>query len=238
MKHTLLSLCMVFLITLTGCKHRPISNSGYDSNPLFRGELNELAILGIDANDSISESDIQLAIQKQGQIKLSRRDKIVLIQSGARFPDDAFLEEIEALYQVIPLSGIPNNRTESPFGNRSNEVDTDPPLDKALRLTAARAGASTVIVYWGILESSRKGFATKSVSWVPIVGSFIPDEDQEMRIRLKAAVIDVATGYWEMLIPEVYEDKQFSTGLSRHQRDQQQVEFLKEKGYRRLIADL
>ena len=59
-----------------------------------------------------------------------------------------------------------------------------------------------------------------------------------MRIRLKAAVIDVATGYWEMLIPEVYEDKQFSTGLSRHQRDQQQVEFLKEKGYRRLIADL
>lgn len=231
------SLCLLTIVAFTGCQTRSISNSGYGRNYGFQGELNELAVLGIDSNKGITENDIQYALKQEGRIKLNRSDKIVLIQSGTQFPDDAFMKEVERYYDVIPLSGIPYRPTS---GVRYGSVNKEkvPPLDKSIRLAAAKAGAKTVVVYWGILESSRKGYATKTVSWMPIVGSVIPDENQQMRIRLKAAVIDVGSGYWEMLFPEVYEDDQTSTKLNRKQSDQQQVQLLKQKGYKRLIADL
>ena len=231
-------LCLLVILLLVGCKTRPISNSGYHHNFRYHGELSELAVLGIDFRKQIDESDIQKALDQAGEIKLNRSDKILLIQSGTQFPDDAFMQEMGRYYDVIPVNGIPDRNLP---GVRSESTETDssqPPLDKAIRLTAARAGATTVIVYWGVLESSRKGYATKTMSWVPIVGSVIPDENQQMRICLKAAVIDVSSGYWEMLIPEVYEDEETSNKLNREQSDQYQVQLLKEKGYKRLVADI
>jgi|GEM_PF-6848685 hypothetical protein len=41
-----------------------------------------------------------------------------------------------------------------------------------------------------------------------------------------------------MLIPEVYEDEIQSAGINRKQKDQKQVALLKERGYKRLIADI
>lgn len=41
----------------------------------------------------------------------------------------------------------------------------------------------------------------KVVSWVPILGALVPDENQRMRIRLKVALIDVKSGKWEMFSP-------------------------------------
>lgn len=41
-----------------------------------------------------------------------------------------------------------------------------------------------------------------------------------------------------MLIPEVYEDEIQTAGINRKEKDQQQVELLKERGYKRLIADI
>ncbi|MDA0348217.1 MAG: hypothetical protein O3C43_17430 [Verrucomicrobia bacterium] len=41
-----------------------------------------------------------------------------------------------------------------------------------------------------------------------------------------------------MLIPEVYEDEIQTAGINRQEKDQQQVELLKERGYKRLIADI
>ena len=67
-----------------------------------------------------------------------------------------------------------------------------------------------MIVYWGILETGREDHGTKTISWVPVIGRIIPDEKQKMRIRLKAAVIDVASGAWEFVIPEVYNDARTS----------------------------
>jgi len=95
-----------------------------------------------------------------------------------------------------------------------------------------------LIVYWGILESAREGFATKTISWVPIVGKVIPDEAQTMRLRLKMAVIDVATGYWEILTPTVHEDKRASARIGRRENDQAQVNKLKAQTYQRAVEDL
>jgi len=148
------------------------------------------------------------------------------------------MKEAKKYYRVIPLSGIPSRNNNGYDWQRSKNKEEIPKLDMAFRLTAAKAGAETLIVYWGVLESAREGYATKTISWVPIVGSLLPDEEQQMRIRLKAAIIDVKTGYWEMLIPEVYEDEIQSAGINRKQKDQKQVALLKERGYKRLIADI
>ena len=52
-----------------------------------------------------------------------------------------------------------------------------------------------------------------------------------MRIRLKVAVVDVATGSWSMFAPEAYVDRSLSASLDRGASDQEQVELLKGKGY-------
>ncbi len=88
------------------------------------------------------------------------------------------------------------------------------------------------------LETSRKGHATKVVSWVPLAGNILPDERQTMRIRLKAIVMEVSSGHWEMLTPEVYSDQRTTAKINRRQVDQEQVDRLKTKAYRRLIEDL
>ncbi len=106
------------------------------------------------------------------------------------------MKEAEKYYRVIPLSGIPSRNNNGYDWQRSKNKEEIPKLDMAFRLTAAKAGAETLIVYWGVLESAREGYATKTISWIPIVGSLLPDEKQQMRIRLKAAIIDVKTGYW------------------------------------------
>jgi len=114
---------------------------------------------------------------------------------------------------------------------------TDPePLEsfsysKNLRLAAARAGAETLVCYWGTLESARRKMETKTVSWVPIAGWMVPDESQQMRIRLKLALIDVRTGNWRVVAPEPFTDKAWSTGFTRDSSDQKQVELLKRRAY-------
>ena len=57
-------------------------------------------------------------------------------------------------------------------------------------------------------------------------------------IRLKAVVMDVASGHWETLTPEVYTDNKTTSKINRQQKDQQLVEMLKTKANKRLIDDL
>ena len=93
-----------------------------------------------------------------------------------------------------------------------------------------------MIVYWGILETGREDHGAKTISWVPVIGRIIPDEKQKMRIRLKAAVIDVASGAWEFVIPEVYNDARTSARVNREESAQDQVTLL--KAYKALASDL
>ena len=101
-----------------------------------------------------------------------------------------------------------------------------------LRLAAARSGASTIICYWGMLESGVENHVTKAISWAPIVGAAIPDQTQHMRIRLKIALIDVRTGDWSVFIPDARIDSTLSAELNRAASDQEQVAALKESAYK------
>ena len=90
-------------------------------------------------------------------------------------------------FSDAPFSGIPPRPA-------NGTPEKDGSYGERLRLAAAAGGYQHVMVYWGQLESLTTNGVTKAVSWVPIVGMAIPDESQQMRIRLKAAIVEVATG--------------------------------------------
>ncbi len=226
---------IVFLLFLSGCATRSISNSGYNQqgyygggradNPFYKGELSEFDVLGIDAGKEITEQEIAVAASsRKERLTLRKGDSILLIQSGAMIPDQDMTESADKYFMVSVFTGVPEQDKKS---NQS--------YAKSLRLAAAKAGIGKILVYWGVLESGTKNLATKSVSWVPIVGWALPDQSQEIRIRLKVALIDVKTGQWEIFVPKVFEDTAYSASLNRESSDQQQVALLKTKAYQAAI---
>jgi hypothetical protein len=247
-----------FLITacalLAGCatKSRSISNSGYrdDDHPsyfaprvngsdpgfTYRGELSEFDVLGITRGQLTSEQDIQHALDNAKAVKLNANSSILLIQSGAMFPDAPMVSELGKYFHVSPFSGVP------PVSRRGFEIATETRepgnFAQSLRLAAARGGNDIILCYWGVLESAKEDLATKDVSWVPLVGWMVPDERQHMRIRLKIALIDVRSGNWSVLSPEAFDDARVSASIRRGSKDQRQVELLKVKAYEASVKDL
>ena len=116
--------------------------------------------------------------------------------------------------------------------------NADASYSKTLRLAAAKAGIDKILVYWGVLEIETKDLASKNVSWVPIVGWAIPDQAQEIRIRLKVALVDVKSGQWDIFVPKVFEETSYSAYLNRELSDQQQVAQLKSKVYQAAVESI
>jgi hypothetical protein len=234
------------LLLLAGCHStRSISNSGYrepdsvchfapprnGSDPSFeyRGELSEFDVLGITRGNSASESDIHQALTTARQIRLKRGDTILLIQSGATFPDGPMVSELSKHFRVIPFSGVPPVSRRTLDGQfESSDAGS---FARSLRLVAARGGCDAILCYWGILESENAKLATKTVSWVPVMNWFVPDENEHMRLRLKLALVDVRTGDWAVLSPTPVESSKLSTSPSRVVADQKLVERLKRQAY-------
>jgi len=231
-------LLILFIVTvcLSGCFTRSISNSGYQahphygspSHPFYRGELSEFNVLGIDPDAGYSDKQIQEALNNaKAKLSIKRGDKLLVVQSGALMPDESMIENLEKYYQVTPFTGIPESDKKSNLSYSSS-----------LRYSAAQAGISKIFVYWGTLETGTKNLATKTVSWVPIVGWGIPDEAQEMRIRIKAALVDVGSGQWEIFTPKVSNDSRISNSISRESSDQNQVSLLKQQAYKDSVDTL
>lgn len=226
---------LALLLALSGCTTRSISDSGYDRygrvSSAYRGELTEFEVLGVDTAQTITDADIAAALKNASGARLQRTSKILLIQSGADFPDAAMLTGLSSRFLVTPFSGKPGiNRTSDHFSTERN-VPASESYSKSLRLAAARGGYDKIVCYWGVLESEELNRATKFVSWVPIVGFAVPDERQNMRIRLKAAIVDVASGRWTMVNPKPFESTALTSIYSRGDKDQSLVACLKEQGY-------
>lgn len=223
-----------------GCaRTRSISNSGYHAEhggPFgHRGELNEFDVLGIRPQVLISEDDIQEALQRSRPIQLTPASTILVVQSGAMFPDAPMVESLSQYFRVIPFSGLPpESKREEGAAQSSNSVH----YFESLRLAAARSGSVTILVYWGVLESAREDLATKTVSWVPVVNWLVPDERQHMRLRLKLVLIDVRSGNWTEFSPDAIRDATYSTKPRREAVDQRQVDLLKDKAYRGSVRQL
>lgn len=225
--------CFFIIITLlTGCSTRSISNSGYQeknyfgyksgsNNPFYTGELSEFEVLGINPKSEISDADIQTALKNSGSpLTLKKGSSIMLVQSGAMIPDSSMVDAVRKYYNVSVFSGVPQT-TEKGGASYS----------KLLRLSAAKGGFNTIVCYWGLLESAQKDLSSKTISWLPILGSVVTDENQQMRIRLKIAIVDVKTGRWEMFSPKPFMDEAKSSRNSRGASDQKLVTALKDKSY-------
>jgi len=236
---TVFCVCLLAMVILAGCSTRSISNSGYEErsifglkhapdNPFYKGELSEFDLIGIDPTAEISESDIQQAmVNANPPLTLKKGEAVMLIQSGAMIPDSGMVDSMNRYFTVSVFSGVPQRKIE----RKSS-------YSRLLRLAAARGGYGKIICYWGLLETAQKDLSSKTVSWVPFLGSVIPDEDQQMRIRLKVAVVDVKTGRWEMFSPKSFEGEERSSRNSRGASDQQQVQTLKEKSYAAAVEAL
>lgn len=234
-KFTLLAL--LILIVLSGCATRSISKSEYypgsyngrgGDNPLYKGELSEFDVLGIDPGKEISEQDITAAASdKKERLSLRKGEPLLLIQSGAMIPEHEMTESMEKYFPVSVFTGVPVQGEKA-----------DASYSKSLRFAAAKAGIDKILVYWGMLETETKDLVTKDVSWVPIVGWAIPDQTQEIRIRLKVALVDVKSGQWDIFVPKVFEDTAYSASLNREQSNQQQVAQLKIKVYRAAVESI
>jgi hypothetical protein len=235
-KFTLLALLIP--IVLSGCTTpRSTSNSGYypggyngrgGENALYKGELSEFDVLGIDPGKEITEQDIaEAASGKKERLSLRKGEPLLLIQSGAMIPEQEMTERMEKYFSVSVFTGVPEQGKKA-----------DASYAKGLRLAAAKAGIDKILVYWGMLETETKDLATKNVSWVPIVGWAIPDQTQVIRIRLKVALVDVKSGQWEIFMPKVFEDTASSASLDRKYNDQQQVTQLKSKVYQAAVESI
>jgi hypothetical protein len=249
--HLLGGALVVLALALAGCETRPISDSGYNRDRYastgYRGELTEFDVLGVDNVSNVSDADIAAELKNSKGARLQRNSKTLLIQSGADFPDTAMAEAMSQHLAVTPFSGKPEtDRLARPSweATPSTQVaaSNEPKLSysKSLRLTAARGGYDKIVCYWGVLESERKDEATKFVSWVPIVGFALPDERENMRIRLKAVIIDVATGRWTFVTPKPVKSTGLSSIYSREDKDQTLVADLKDQSYKdlaRLLTD-
>ena len=239
-------MCLLVLgvVVLAGCSTtRSISHSEYrestrgyfprpnESDPGFeyKGELSEFDVLGITPGETASESEIRQALNSSKRVTLRPGDSILLVQSGAMFPDGGMVTNLSKHFRVVPFSGVP--RTPWRALHRDDEGRDAQSYSKSLRLAAAHGGCDIIICYWGILESATENLPGRTVSWLPVMNWIVPDSRQHMRIRLKIALIDVRTGNWSMLGPPPFEDVRNSRSAKRGAVDQQQVEILKARAY-------
>lgn len=222
---------MFALLALAACETRSISDSGYQaggngrgpSNPFYRGELTAYDVIGIDTDKPVSDDDIRKALAAKQPIAARKGSAVMLVQSGAAFPDHDMVAALERYYTVAAFSGMPTQVSSNPEAAKYAQL---------FRLAAAKGGYQTIVVYWGVLESASEGSGGKVVSWLPIIGGSIPDQSQLMRIRLMVAVIDTATGQWDTFTPEPFVDEASSAERRRAVSDQQQVALLKGKAYK------
>ena len=231
MKKILYPFVAVSVLVLAGCETRSISNSGYRApyvwnggGSAYRGELSEFDILGAAPAQEATQANIAKALEAATAPKIKRGDKLLLIQSGAMVPDNEMMDAAGLYFAVAPFSGVPP-------AEKSGMADS-------LRLRAAQGGYRFILCYWGVLESAQEDREGKVVSWIPIAGAFVPDQKEQMRIRLKGILVDVATGNWRMLTPEVHSDALFNSSLVREREDQKLVLALKAKGYKSLVKGL
>lgn len=232
MKKTIVLLAALLL--LSGCATRSISETGYaqSDNPRrgyygeqMSDELDELELLGIESKQAISEEDIAQALNDAKKISIPRNDSVLIVQSGAEFPDSEMVAALSSYWNVSQLSGRKRD-----YADRN--------LNKTLRYAAATSGSRYVMAYWGIVETAEKNLATRNVSWVPVLGWSLPDKTVGMRIRLKFAVIDVVSGKWQIVQPPAADAEFVSSIMNREGKDQEKVIELKAAVYKQAAESL
>lgn len=187
------------------CASRSISNPQMpwgNSNTSYVGELSEFDVVGTGLGHS---ADLP-------PVRLGRGDRVLLLQSGAAFPDEQLADALGTTLSVSTASGIPTGWTVKGEG---------------LLGAARRGGYSAVIAYWGTLETRSEATDGAAAMWIPVVGLFVPSENLRMRIRLRFVVLDTKTGAWIQVTPQPIEDQREASFAGKVRVDADLVETLR-----------
>lgn len=227
MKRTTLLSSVAAVVILSACETTSISNVG--RNPFYRGEIAEADLLGIPAGGSVTDAAIRATLMgaSRSTVRLRKGEHILLIQSGSIQPDGALSQAFEHNVTVSPYSGLP----------QAGEHKTHPaerPDPRVLRMAAARAGASKIVCVWGILESAHDSTGFDSITWLPVVGEFIPGKRTVTRLTLKAMVMDTATGSWRSYSTEPIADKRVTAAVTEDTQSSRQIDRMKREAYAQL----
>src|SRR5262245_40511253 len=93
MKTNSILLALIAGTLATGCVRqvRSISQTQYQPNPNYVSapvrELDEFDVLGLDREKAVSEEDIQRVVSQNKPLQLAFGSTILLVQSGAVYPD-------------------------------------------------------------------------------------------------------------------------------------------------------
>ena len=224
---------LLALLALAGCQEGSISDNTHYNRSAYVGgngrEIDELDLLGT-RGGAVSEGDIQAALrQRQGGVQARPGSSLLLVQSGAIMPDSIMIAALERSYKVFPFAGVAYDDVTK---------RRDGALGRELRLAAARGGCTHILCYWGKLESIHEDQITKTVSWVPIAGSLIPDEVRTTRLRVRAVLLDVASGRAATLTPPAAQNTALSPSLLRDSSQDKQIYDLKTRSYAGLVTQL
>ncbi len=223
-------LAMAAGLALSSCYTHSISRG----DPGYRGDLTEYQVVNSTVGGRVSEADIQRALRagREGAVRAPAGSRILLIQSGASTPDPALVSAMRAHYDVVPFSGV------APQSNRrqQDEPEGDADYARKMRLAAAQAGCRHIVCVWGLIDTNTEALPTKVVSWTPIVGEWIPDERHQSRIRLRAAVIETASGNWSMVNGEPFGNQSVAGSVRRRSRTTWQQEALKSEAFPELAG--
>ena len=196
---------VIVSLLAASCASRSISNPQMpwgNSNTSYVGELSEFDVVGTGVGHSADLPPVRLA----------RGDRVLLLQSGAAFPDEQLADALGATLSVSPASGIPTGWTVKGEG---------------LLGAARRGGYSAVIAYWGTLETRSEATDGAAAMWIPVVGLFVPSENLRMRIRLRFVVLDTKTGAWIQVTPQPIEDQREASFARKVRVDADLVETLR-----------
>jgi len=175
---------------IAGCaKTRSISNSNYESRGRhssdfqYRGELSEFDVLGINPDENVSEEDIRNAQQNGGRPRLRRGSTILLVQSGATFPDGMMANELGKYFRVVPFTGVPVERKDKETSFRS-----DTSARSAAVVTDGEKPTVTVVPLFNSTSETKISEAKEKTSY-----------SRSLRLAAARGGADVIVCYWGML---------------------------------------
>jgi hypothetical protein len=194
-------------------------------------ELSDTDVIGASAQAPTDE-DIRRTLDRAARVEIQPGETVLVLQSGEPVPDARMVSELNKHFRAVPFSGI---RSDWSSGASTSGSDF---YAKALRFAAAQAGATKILCFWGSLEVAHHDLSTKTITWLPVVDIFVPDQKDRVRVHLKMAVVDVRSGAWNLSRTEPQEAQLVSTGWGREHTDTIQVRDLKQKSYEIAVNSL
>ncbi|HWY75083.1 MAG TPA: hypothetical protein VN281_05670 [Verrucomicrobiae bacterium] len=110
----------LLILLSSGCQTsapRSISNSGYSAPDQYQSqsappwleaqrELSELDVLGLELGQGISEEEIARASDHPQHVSLKPGSSVLLVQSGAMYPDGPMVDALNGHFNVVPFTGV------------------------------------------------------------------------------------------------------------------------------------